>query len=622
VSGAAGARPATPADPPADPPAGAAARSAAGTHVDTVLAALAADPGREALVHRGRRFTAGDLHERVLRTAHALRGRGLGHGDCLALLSRSRPEVFTVRYAAQLLGCHVDHLSLDVSARAVAAALAGTGARALAVDPALAGRAADALALPGPGAARGRRSGGPGPEVYLLGPDGTRDGPAADRSVPDRPELRHALELPGLVARADTSPLRCPAAPGDPCAIYHTGGTTGLPKGICRTYAQIGAIVTGPLPHGLGELPGTDRLLVCTTLSMFGGFLADRALAHGVPVVLHEDFDAAAVLAAIEEERVTRLYLPPPLLYAVADHPALAGRDTSSLRTVFYGGCPSSPARIADVLRRLGPVLVQHYGQNEAGSISVLPAADHDPDRPGPLATVGTPLPGVRIEIRDPAGRVLPDGGTGEIWVRSPGVMDGYRHDPALTAGTLADGWLRTGDLGRLGADGRLTLAGRLRDIVFAGTANVYCTEIEETLNSHPAVLQSAVFGVPAVGGGGTERPAAEPEADAGPEGISGPNGPDGTGGGPGYGDDDGPEEIHAVVVPVPGRVPAVGELRDWVRREQSSHYELARITFTGALPLTGAGKPDKRRLRREARRTAPPALPSAVAAPAPAPPV
>ncbi|MFI6526447.1 AMP-binding protein [Streptomyces uncialis] len=498
--------------------------------VENTLAVLAARPDAEAVVQGPRRITAGEFRALVLRTARALRRRGLRRGDGVALLGRNSPEVIAVRYAAHLLGCRVGHLSTGLTAKALAAGVEDIGARVLIADPASAGLVAAAPDLADV------------PDVLALGPGG------------------HGDDLLALAARESADPVESPTAPDDPCAIHHTGGTTGPPKGICRTYGQIGGIIAAPLPPTLAEVPDGERLLVCTTLTMFGGFLADRVLARGGTVVLQDGFDAAAVLDAVEKERVTRLFLPPPLLYALIDHPAVGDHDLSGLRVLLYGASPASPARLADALRMLGPVLVQHYGQNEAGSISLLAAADHDPARPELLRSVGRPLPGVSVEIRDPAGRVLPTGRVGEIWVRSPGLMSGYWKRPDLTAEALRDGWLRTGDLGRFGPTGLLTLTDRVKDVIVVDTVNVYTTEIEHTLDAHPEVLHSAVYGVP---------------------------------------DADGVEEVHATVVRVPGAAVDAEALRAWARREQSSVYRLARVAFTDRLPLTEGGKPDKRLLRR-----------------------
>lgn len=174
------------------------------------------------------------------------------------------------------------------------------------------------------------------------------------------------------------------------------------------------------------------------------------------------------------------------------DHPDADRTDTSSLRQLIYGGCQASPARIADAIRRLGPVLMQGYGQSESGSISVLTPDDHDLSRPERLRSAGRVLNGVEVAIRDTDGNDRPHGDHGEICVRSGHLMQGYWKQPELTAEVLRDGWLHTGDIGFLDAEGYLTITDRIKDMIVVVGGHVYTTELEDLLNSHPHVLQSA----------------------------------------------------------------------------------------------------------------------------------
>ncbi|WP_329561230.1 AMP-binding protein [Kitasatospora sp. NBC_01266] len=497
-------------------------------YVERNLDALAERPEQEALVHGERRLTAGELRDLVYRMARALQARGIGRGRTVTLLSGNVPEVIAARYAANLLGCQVNHLYNKLSADAQAAIVLDVETHALIVDPRYAERAAELTAQ------------AKVEHVLVLGP--TAEGE----------------DLLALAAQQSAQPFPSPARPEDVCSIRHTGGTTGHPKGICATFEQLVGF-----RRQLTEIQReTHRQLVCTTLAHAAGHLADFTLSQGGTVVLLDDFEPGEVLAAIERERITGLFLLPPLLYQLLDHPDLAARDTSSLQNLVYGGCQASPARLADAVRRLGPVLFQFYGQNEAGGISALAAEDHDPDRPDRLRSAGQVLPGVELAIRDESGRDLPVGELGEICVRSGSVMLGYWKQPELTAEVLRDGWLRTGDLGRLDEDGYLTVVDRLKDMIIVVGGHVYTTELEDVLNSHPQVQQSAVFGVP---------------------------------------DADRMEQVHAVVVPVPGGHVDEQQLRELVRGERGAMYEPARITFVGELPLTDVGKPDKKLLRRNA---------------------
>ncbi|MFF4278548.1 AMP-binding protein [Streptomyces kronopolitis] len=499
------------------------------TYVEENLDVLSADPAREALVHQGRRVTAGEFRALVHRLARALRARGVDRGTTVTLLSGNLPETLAARYAANLLGARVNFLYNKLSAESQAAIVRDVETRALIVDPRLAERAAEVTAL------------APVPDVLVLGPAKTG-----------------GADLLELAAGESDEPFASRARPDDVCTIRHTGGTTGHPKGICTTFTQARWF------HGVlrQEPESGRRQLVCTTLAHAAGVMADSTLQAGGTVVLLDDFDPATALAAIERERITELFLLPPLLYQLMDHPDAQHTDTSSLRMVTYGGCQASPARIADAIRMFGPVLMQGYGQNEAGGISMLTPEDHDPERPERLRSAGKVLPEVEVAIRDEAGRDLPAGEHGEVCVRSDMIMQGYWKQPELTAEVLRDGWLHTGDIGFLDEEEYLTIVDRIKDMIVVVGGHVYTAELEDLLNSHPQVLQSAVFGVR---------------------------------------DADRMERVHAVVVRAPGGTVDAAELGAMVRTERGAMYEPARLTFVEALPLTDAGKPDKKELRRQA---------------------
>jgi fatty-acyl-CoA synthase len=183
-------------------------------------------------------------------------------------------------------------------------------------------------------------------------------------------------------------------------------------------------------------------------------------LVAGGVLVLHERFDAGEVLAAIENQRVTFLWLLPSLLHQLLDHPAPESTDTSSLRLLALGGWASTPHRVVQAIERFGPILGQGYGANEIGPVTWLTPEEHQ--RPELLTTVGRPVPGVEVSIRDCRGERVDTGVVGEIWARGPDLMTGYYQQPEETAKVLRDGWFRSGDLGFLGVEGYLSLVSTL----------------------------------------------------------------------------------------------------------------------------------------------------------------
>ncbi|MEY9949827.1 AMP-binding protein [Kitasatospora sp. GAS1066B] len=513
------------------------------TETAEILDTLEAHPERTALVHQGRRITSGELRDLTHRLARAMRAQGIDRGQTVTLLSGNLPQAVAARYAANLIGCRVNQLYNKLPVDTQATMVRDVETRALIVDPRHADRAAGIT---------GRT---PVATVLVLGPAEVGTDLVGTDLLGTDPV---GTDLLALAADQSADPFPCQARPQDVRTIRHSGGTTGHSKGICVGYGQVRRF--GPdLPDDPTE---PLRLLVCTTIAHAAGQMTDKVLRAGGSALLLDDFDPATVLSTIEQERITDVFLMPPLLYQLMDHPQADRADTTSLRRLTYGGCQASPARLADAIRRFGPVLVQLYGQHEAGIVSVLDAADHDPRRPERLRSVGRIAPGYQVAIRDEAGRELATGERGEVCVRSDSLMQGYWKQPELTAEVLKDGWLHTGDIGYLDADGYLTIVDRLKDLINTGGGHVYTSELEDLLNSHPQVRQSAVFGVP---------------------------------------DADRVERVHAVVVPVPGSRVDAGELCAMVREGRGTMYEPYRVTFRDALPLTDAGKPDKKVLRWQA---------------------
>lgn len=352
-------------------------------------------------------------------------------------------------------------------------------------------------------------------------------------------------------------PLDWPApAPGTPLVLLRTSGSTSKPRRVLLTHANALASSRAhrmSVSHGQGEIS-----LVVLPMS-FGYCHATQLVAQidtgGTLVLLPGLFTPRTFCAASAASGATTTTLVPSMLTMLARADATLFAGLASLRTIVFGGAPVEPEVLAALRRGLPHVeLIQTYGQTEAGPrIATLRAADAA-IRPG---SVGRPVPGVRVAIRAPAGHEVPAGETGEIAVRGDGVMAGYYGDPAATAEVLADGWLRTGDLGHRDEDGFLWLSGRLRNLIITAGRNVTAEEVEQRLREMPEVLDAAVFG--------------EPDKLRG-------------------------ESIHALVVPKDAP-PEPRAVRAFLASRLEQHKIPRRISIVGALPVTANGKLDRTRL-------------------------
>jgi len=213
---------------------------------------------------------------------------------------------------------------------------------------------------------------------------------------------------------------------------------------------------------------------------------------------LTNDASPAGLLEQCLTCGVTRTFLVPLLVRGLIGEMDGRGVRVPTLRGIHYGAASMDPALLDSVVDRLGCKFLQYYGMTEVtGSITILGPAFHDSKRPTWLRSVGQPLPGFEIEIRGPDKQLLVMDEPGEIWVRGPGLLLEYWRQPEATAEALQDGWYRSGDGGKIGADGFLFLTDRIKDMIVTGGENVYPAEVEAALRDHPAVQDVAVFGLP-----------------------------------------------------------------------------------------------------------------------------
>lgn len=316
-----------------------------------------------------------------------------------------------------------------------------------------------------------------------------------DRPLPGIPSLE------AWAAEQNATPYRSEATLDDVVAIRGTGGTTGLPKGVMVTHR----VYTAMAANWFASMPVKTRPvhLVVAPLSHAAGAVAFMTMMYGGVSAILPNADPAAILNAIEQHKVTQLFLPPTVIYKLLAHPEVRNFDCSSLQYFIYSAAPMSVDRLREALDIFGPVMVQCYGQAEAPFVCCcLTAQDHveilanEALHPR-LASCGRSSPFVRVAIMSREGALLPRGERGEIVVQGDLVMRGYFNDPQKTGETLRDGWLHTGDVGYLDDDGYCYIVDRLKDLIVSGGFNISPGEIEQVLWSVPGVHDCAVIGVP-----------------------------------------------------------------------------------------------------------------------------
>lgn len=309
-----------------------------------------------------------------------------------------------------------------------------------------------------------------------------------------------------LTAWADAQPATRPDVTvdlDDVIMLSPTGGTTGSPKGVMNTHRSAQTFIAHFMlscGYRSGERPVN---LAAAPMTHTAGMLAVPCTARGGTVVVLTKPDPALLLEAIARHKVTELFLPPTVIYRLLDIPDLGTKaDFSSLKCLLYGAAPMSIEKLKKALDIFGPVMMGGYGQTECpASIAFLPPGEHFVNgRVAPdtrLSSVGRPSPLIRVEILSDDNDILAPGETGEICVRGDLVMKGYYKAPDKTAETIVDGWLHTGDVGHIDAEGYLHITDRKKDMIISGGFNVYPSEVEQVIWSHPAVQDCAVIGVP-----------------------------------------------------------------------------------------------------------------------------
>ncbi|GAQ75393.1 class I adenylate-forming enzyme family protein [Streptomyces turgidiscabies] len=385
------------------------------------------------------------LH-RVRGAARHLQDLGIGSGDVVALKLTNRVEFVLLLFASWRLGATVTPVNPKLTDAEVGRQLKDSGARLVVVED---GTTAE------------------GGIITLAVADLREESAKRDRA-PD----------PDLSAMA---------------LLIYTSGTTGVPKGVMLDHANIDAMTD--MARTALELGPADRSLLILPLFHVNGVVVGvlTPLLAGAGVVIADRFDPHTFFDVVERERPTFFSAVPTIYNMLAALPDAVRPDTSSVRFGICGSAPASAELLIRFEARYGFPLIEGYGLSETTcACTVNPIAG--PRRAG---TVGLPFPGQEIRIVDESGTAQGPGENGEILVRGANIMRGYLGRPDETARTVVDGWLHTGDVGHLDADGYLTLVGRSKDIIIRGGENIYPKEIEDVLAGDPSVLEVAVIGVP-----------------------------------------------------------------------------------------------------------------------------
>ena len=430
------------------------------------------NPQRTATICGDRRRTWAEVADRVPRLAGALRGLGVADGAFVAVLAMNSDRYVELFHAIPWAGGCFAPMNVRWSAAENAHALRDCGARVLCVDDAF---AEQGIALAGAF---------PGLVLVHMG---------------DMPTPAGMLGYEALVATTPAMP-DCGRGGNDPYAVFYTGGTSGLPKGVLFTHQ---ALCMASVAY-LAMLPETEDLSFAYVGGFFHFSAANAALyitlAGGTHVVLPK-FDPVLMMQAIAEHRVTNAVMVPTMVTMMLNHPDFDRYDLTSLRTLVYGGSPMPEALMSEATARLpGWRFWQIYGMTETGGFAtMLRWRDHRFDGPTAhrIRSCGQPAPGVEVRIVDAEGRDVPRGAFGEIVMRSDYQMAGYLNQPDQTAATLRDGWVFSGDAGRMDEDGYLYVEDRVKDMIVSGGENVFSVEVERALYAHPAVMQAAVIGIP-----------------------------------------------------------------------------------------------------------------------------
>ena len=516
-------------------------------------AMVARQPDALALVsrHEGQRFSYRELQAESNRLASALLKTGLGPGDRVGIWSHNNVAWVLMQIATAKAGLVLVNINPAYRTSEVEYALNKVGCKALVTMPRF--KTSDYLGML---RELGAKKLPQLQAIYWI--DAPGQGAAEAGMTRFSTLLEHGDPLDAHVAEVQQT-----LNATDPINIQFTSGTTGFPKGATLTHRNI--LNNGFFIGECMQLTPADKLCIPVPMyHCFGMVLGNLAcLTHGSAIVYPNDgFDALTVLETVQAERCTGLHGVPTMFIAELDHPRFAEFDLSSLRTGIMAGtaCPIEVMkRVVDQMH-LREITIA-YGMTETSPVSCQSSTTTPLDKR--VTTVGTVQPHIEIKIVDPeTGATVPRGQSGEFCTRGYSVMHGYWDDEPRTREAIdADGWMHTGDLAVMDAEGYVNIVGRIKDLVIRGGENIYPREIEEFLYRHPKVQDVQVVGLP------DKR----------------------------YG-----EELCAWIITKPGQTVTADEIRDFCKG-QIAHYKVPKyIQFVDAFPMTVTGKIQKFKIRDE----------------------
>ncbi|MEV8638444.1 FadD3 family acyl-CoA ligase [Streptosporangium sp. NPDC051023] len=443
-------------------------------------------PNAEALVDGPVRLTYSELDERVRAVTRAFVASGVAKGDRIAIWAPNGPRWVVTALGALCAGAVLVPINTRYKGDEARWPLAGSGARMLFVEDGFLGNGY--LAMLGVGTGDG--DGPLVPGLPSLGTVVTFD--AADgRGVTGWAEF---LARGALVPDEEALARSASVTPDDVADVLFTSGTTGRPKGAMCTHGQ--NVRTYEAWCGRTGVAEGDRYLIVNPLFHCFGYKAGvlACLMRGVTMVLQPVFEVEETMRLVEAERITVLPGAPTVYTSMLDAPRRPRFDLSSLRLAVTGSSTVPIALVRRMRAELFPQVITAYGLTEScGTVTSCSLQDDDATV---ATTSGKPIEGVEVKLVDGHGDPVPAGQDGEILVRGHNVMLGYLDDEKATAETVRDGWLFTGDLGRLDERGNLTITGRSKDMFVVGGFNVYPAEIEQVLAQHDGVAEAAVVGV------------------------------------------------------------------------------------------------------------------------------